>query len=294
MAALKKNDVESADKLREQGNQLFKQQSFGEAARCYNEALSLLRGSKDTDVDAEAASLSQAVRLNLATCFFRLDERLDEGVILCDEVVALESSHTKAIFRRGTLRLRLAQLKPPDGQRELLQAARKDLLQAARAEPADRQIRDTLEKVSEALRQLQLRGGGFLGGGGLYDDVEATPPPPPPVVCSTCNRVGHPCCGKAWWVSQRSEWLGIEEAELWREPEDFEDMGTLAEAVLETRANAERVSPVNGEVLSDLSDSERDDLESCLEATERPFPQLKRKLPLSFAVRCAEELWSES
>merc|ERR1712039_1015943 len=133
-----------------------------------------------------------------------------------------------------------------------------------------------------------------MGGAGLYDDVQPSPPPPPPVVCSTCDRVGHPTCGKAYWVSQRSQWLGIDEEVVAQEPEDFEDHGTLSDAVLQSRAFAERQFATDcGEVLSDLSDDERDDLESCLEATERPFPQPRRQLPLSFAVRCAEELWAD-
>merc|ERR1712039_1169921 len=157
---------------------------------------------------------------------------------------------------------------------------------------------EMLGKVNEAIRQLPSRGGGLFGNG-LYDDVEPSPPPPPPVVCSTCNRVGHPCCGKAWWITQRSEWLGIDEETVSCEPEDFEDHGMLTSAVLEARQKAQLSgdlppSDCNAEVLSDLSDDERDDLEMCLEATERPYPQLKRKLPLSIAVRCAEDLWDES
>lgn len=41
----------------------------------------------------------------------------------------------------------------------------------------------------------------------------------------------------------------------------------------------------------ELSDDERDVLEECLDSVVRPFPDLKRPVPLAKAVETAEALW---
>mmetsp|Transcript_16823 Transcript_16823/g.37982 ORF Transcript_16823/g.37982 Transcript_16823/m.37982 type:complete len:175 (-) Transcript_16823:219-743(-) len=100
-------------------------------------------------------------------------------------------------------------------------------------------------------------------------------------VCAECGRDGHPCCGLRYWTSLRAVWLKTTEEEVLRVPRSFEDPGPLQLA---------RVGSAAGPV-RDLSDGELEDLEECLDAVQRPFPPLRRRIPLPQAVQCAEALW---
>mmetsp|Transcript_43316 Transcript_43316/g.129358 ORF Transcript_43316/g.129358 Transcript_43316/m.129358 type:complete len:181 (-) Transcript_43316:39-581(-) len=100
------------------------------------------------------------------------------------------------------------------------------------------------------------------------------------VVCVVCGREGHPCCGRRYWTSLRAAWLRVSEEEVNIEPSSFEDAGPLQ------LARAELAGPVR-----DLSEGEFEDLEDCLDAVQRPFPRLRRSVPLMQAVQCAEALW---
>jgi len=298
-----------AERLRASGKEHFQAQRYDEAARCYREALQALE-----EVPDEAAPLGQAVRLNLVVCLHRLGSAPEEALRLCDEVLASDPTSAKALFWRGTFGRELArQASETSAQRETLAAARRDFLQAARLEPSDRQVREKLEEVTEELKALPGGGDGLrLGvGSGLYDDREAEPlePPPPPEVCSVCGRLGHPRCGKGFWIDQRAVWLQMPVDQVEQDPPTFEDDGNLRVAILAARAQAAMSGEEGAEASSrggsqrvvrdeygelvELSDSEQEMLEDCLDSTERPYPKLKRSLPLPQAVRCAEELWAE-
>jgi tetratricopeptide (TPR) repeat protein len=278
-----------AGQLRERGNELFGKKSFDEAATCYREALDILRQDVIPRTD-EVASLGQAVRLNLSTCYLKLGTNFEAGVSLCDEVLAAQPSHVKAMFRRGCLRYKHSlEQADSDLRRDLLQSARKDVLQAARAEPGDKQIREQLDEITEALRKLpSLKDGRLAFSGDLNDSRETLE--------ETSPGVGHASpptsCGKAHWISQRARWLRVSEEEVGRDPPHFEDHGTLYDA-LKVARGWEDDTAGSDDVLSDLSEEEHDDLWNCIESIEKPYPQIKRKLPLLTVIRCAEEVWAE-
>mmetsp|Transcript_99592 Transcript_99592/g.277253 ORF Transcript_99592/g.277253 Transcript_99592/m.277253 type:complete len:188 (-) Transcript_99592:77-640(-) len=100
------------------------------------------------------------------------------------------------------------------------------------------------------------------------------------VICVECGREGHPCCGLRYWTSLRAAWLRISEEDIVCEPTSFEDPGPLQ------LARADQAGPIR-----DLSEGELEDLEDCLDAVQRPFPRLRRSVPLMQAVQCAEALW---
>lgn len=100
------------------------------------------------------------------------------------------------------------------------------------------------------------------------------------VCCVVCSRPGHPCCGQRYWVSIRAAWLRNTEEHVARLPDSFEDPGFLQAA-----GAADEVS------IRELSEGELEDLEECLDAVQRPFPRLRRSIPLSQAVLRAENLW---
>ncbi|CAE7517188.1 FKBP70 [Symbiodinium necroappetens] len=89
--------------LREKGNKFFEAQQFAAAAECYAEALDKIKADLDSSED-----LQIPVRLNLAASLLRTGARIEEVEDLCSEVLALQPSNAKALFRRGCARQILA------------------------------------------------------------------------------------------------------------------------------------------------------------------------------------------
>jgi len=313
-------DESQAEALKAQGNEHFKAQRPQQAANCYRKALDVLRNREASG--AAVSALGQTVRINLATCMQRLGSDPVEAVKLCDEVLAAYPRNAKGLFRRAASRRDEANAlqRNHPAHREALTLARRDLVEAAKIETSDRQIREKLEEVTEELRVLGTSGpsgqGGFSGGlrGGFargLDDarssVQAKPEPPPVEPCSVCERVDHETCGKEFWVQQRAQWLRMPVEEVEREPETFEEDGLLMLAVKCTRLEAAEaledeakaavtsryISDNLGEELPELSDEVMDMLEDCLLATDRPYPQPKGAIALAQAVRCAEAIWDD-
>lgn len=85
--------------------------------------------------------------------------------------------------------------------------------------------------------------------------------------------------GMRYWISLRAAWLRTNEEKVAREPASFEDDGPLQLAT-------EITVPIR-----ELSEGEVEDLEDCLDAVQRPFPKLRKSIPLAQAVQCAETLW---
>mmetsp|Transcript_44514 Transcript_44514/g.81311 ORF Transcript_44514/g.81311 Transcript_44514/m.81311 type:complete len:232 (-) Transcript_44514:82-777(-) len=189
-------------------------------------------------------------------------------------------------------------------RRSKLKEARKNVLEAARLEPKDREMRAVLEDITQVIKKE--RSSNFLGG--LYDDKEDAAAATAmqvqkqaEVARRMCERPDPDRCGKQFWVQQRAEWLGLPVEEVALEPASFEDQGTLYQQCV-ARAERTPVETDQREVdpgrtrafsLDDLSSDEYGYLEDCMDAVERPFPQLKRQVSLTLAVHCAEELWAE-
>lgn len=94
---------------------------------------------------------------------------------------------------------------------------------------------------------------------------------------ATTEKWNH--CGYRYWISLRSAWLRVGEEEAARVPASFEDDGPL-------QLQADSTVPIR-----ELSEGEVEDLEDCLDAVQRPFPKLRKSVPLMQAVQCAESLW---
>eukprot|EP00929_Paragymnodinium_shiwhaense_P060453 TRINITY_DN30190_c0_g1_i1.p1 TRINITY_DN30190_c0_g1~~TRINITY_DN30190_c0_g1_i1.p1 ORF type:complete len:314 (-),score=64.05 TRINITY_DN30190_c0_g1_i1:96-1037(-) len=295
--------LEEALALRQQGNEHFKQGQFVEACGCYRRALDDVRRFEalPAATGGSCSDLSAAVRLNLVACLVREEfGEVDTALALCNEVLSQDRDCAKALFRRGQVWLsKSGKCQDQASRRDCLSSARADLLQVAKATPGDKDVRSLLEQITEALKETAPATSSRSGSGlfqGLYSDKDRQEPPPPPVICSTCGRIGHPACGKAWWISQRAKWLGVEEDDVASEPGDFEEDGALREAIADARkAAGNPLSMMSERCIDDeLSDSEREAMEDCLESTERPYLQPKKPLPLALAVQCAEDLWVDS
>eukprot|EP00928_Gymnodinium_smaydae_P088687 TRINITY_DN72750_c0_g1_i1.p2 TRINITY_DN72750_c0_g1~~TRINITY_DN72750_c0_g1_i1.p2 ORF type:complete len:176 (+),score=41.62 TRINITY_DN72750_c0_g1_i1:146-673(+) len=94
------------------------------------------------------------------------------------------------------------------------------------------------------------------------------------------DEAGRPIVGVRYWNQLRAAWLRVSEAEVSRLPRSFEDPGFLQ---LARSANA---VPVR-----ELSEGELEDLEDCLDSMQRPFPKLRKSVPLAQVIQCAEGLW---
>merc|ERR1719343_766425 len=139
-----------AETCKEEGNLFYKAERFKEAIECYR---------KGVAISSANTILGQALRVNLCTCLRRIQSGVEEVVRLCGEVLEADEHNTKAYFKRGLARQLLARSTELDdnAKREALAAARRDLKEAARLEPQDRQVRFQLEHVTKELRELPPR-----------------------------------------------------------------------------------------------------------------------------------------
>ncbi|CAK0790829.1 unnamed protein product [Prorocentrum cordatum] len=167
-----------AARRKEAGNAGFGAGSCAAAARDYGAALALL-GFAGSPEDREAwsdaarqearAALALACFLNLAQCELRL-ERFAEAAEHASEALGLDPGSAKAVYRRGLARLGA-------GHAEL---ARGDLLESARREPRNAEIRAKLQECQGQLRATEMSArstfGGMFGRASIYAEGAGTAP----------------------------------------------------------------------------------------------------------------------
>ena len=138
--------LEEALRLKAAGADAFKASDWAAALGKYREAASLLDGfaapellfSERTTAEQQAQTTLVACWLNEAMCDLKLDEpRAAEAA--CGRVLALEPENVKALFRRGTALTCLSQFG----------AARRDLKEANRLDPASKEIRAAWEACKQ-------------------------------------------------------------------------------------------------------------------------------------------------
>eukprot|EP00658_Telonema_sp_P-2_P022681 TRINITY_DN19069_c0_g1_i1.p1 TRINITY_DN19069_c0_g1~~TRINITY_DN19069_c0_g1_i1.p1 ORF type:complete len:399 (+),score=126.12 TRINITY_DN19069_c0_g1_i1:54-1199(+) len=129
--------IEAAEAVRAIGNAAFKAADLERALFKYAKALRYLEGQDGEQV----VTAKQACLNNSATCLSKLG-RLEECVSKCQQVLAINPEHPKALFRKGAT---LLAMNDPD-------AAEPDLNQALALSPDDKAIQNELKKL-ELLRK---------------------------------------------------------------------------------------------------------------------------------------------
>jgi len=156
-----------AKDLKEEGNKLFKEEKYVQAAEKYEDCLKALRyvnmNVQDQDayyasatndeevnekVDAESVAVDQAevnqvnvaALNNLALCKFKIGEH-NKAEAAATLALSLEPDNPKSLFYRGRARTELGNL----------QAAREDLIAAIEKQPDNKRAQFELEKVEKKL-----------------------------------------------------------------------------------------------------------------------------------------------
>eukprot|EP00744_Colponema_vietnamica_P010353 GILI01014639.1.p1 GENE.GILI01014639.1~~GILI01014639.1.p1 ORF type:complete len:482 (+),score=182.79 GILI01014639.1:106-1551(+) len=163
MAPLEK--MEAAGKSKDSGNDAFKKGDMAAAVREYSEGLEYLNeiGEDFEEVKPAAETLKVTLLLNQAMCLIK-QEKFGEAIDKCSKALAIEPSNMKALYRRGLARSSYG----------LLEEAKSDLLEAARLEPSNRDVRGELEKVKkrmeEAKKKEKAAFGGLFGKASIYSE----------------------------------------------------------------------------------------------------------------------------
>lgn len=157
-----------ANKLKDEGTELFKKQLFAEATAKYEDAATYAvdEGITGEDVPEEERPLYISCWSNAAMCYIKLKEWAD-ATRACNQVLEIpseEASNIKALYRRGLARMHLG----------LYKEAKVDLMAAYKTDNSNKDVRKALaqlkEKVENSKQKEKAAFGGFLGKVDIYND----------------------------------------------------------------------------------------------------------------------------
>jgi len=139
--------IEAADRRRQEGNELFKEDKLAEAMQQYEMALAYMGDDFMFQLFGKYKDMATAVKnpchLNMAACLLKLN-RYEEAIGHCNMVLAEDEKNIKALFRRGKARAALGQT---DDAREDFQKVRKN-------SPEDKAVIRELRLLAEHDKQV--------------------------------------------------------------------------------------------------------------------------------------------
>ena len=161
--------VEKAKILKDQGNELVRQQKFAEARKnCYAEGLSWIEDDPLDEVDVNETSrelkqLKLQLYLNLAMCDLKADD-WSGAIHNCNEALKIEPHNIKSLYRRATARLNYG----------ILDDASSDVAKGLEIEPNNKVLKLLQQKIkaqskAEKLEEKKMFGNIF-GKGSLYSE----------------------------------------------------------------------------------------------------------------------------
>ena len=163
--------LESAQKLKGEGNAAFKSKDFEAAVAAYTDALRYSEAvntpsahSASQEQAAAALELTLALKSNAAIACFKL-QRFRECAAFCDGIIEVKKQETpvKVLFHRGLALVELGEL----------DTAEEDITLAAKAQPANTAIAQALKRVRAAQALEQRRESSLakrMFSAELYDD----------------------------------------------------------------------------------------------------------------------------
>ncbi|XP_010513402.1 PREDICTED: 70 kDa peptidyl-prolyl isomerase-like [Camelina sativa] len=123
--------IEAANRKKEEGNLLYKNQKYQRAVKKYNKAAECIaNGFFEGDEEKMVKALRVSCFLNGAACSLKLNNFL-ETVNLCSEVLAIEFQNVKALYRRAQSYIELGDLI----------SAEMDIKKALEADPENREVK---------------------------------------------------------------------------------------------------------------------------------------------------------
>ncbi|XP_071721529.1 peptidyl-prolyl cis-trans isomerase FKBP62-like [Rutidosis leptorrhynchoides] len=141
--------IETAGKMKEEGNAYFKASKYLEAANCYEKAAKLIE--HDTNFSEEEKKQTKALKvacyMNDALCKLKLSELNDDYTKvpkLCSKVLEIESTNVKALYRRAKAYVYLAEF----------DLAERDLKRALEIDPGNRNVKDEFRVLNIARMTL--------------------------------------------------------------------------------------------------------------------------------------------
>lgn len=139
--------IEAADRRRQQGNGLFKEDKLAEAMQQYEMALAYMGDDFMFQLFGKYKDMATAVKnpchLNMAQCLLKLN-RYEEAIGQCNMVLAEDEKNIKALFRRGKARATLGQTDD----------AREDFLKVRKFSPEDKAVIRELRLLAEHDKQV--------------------------------------------------------------------------------------------------------------------------------------------
>ena len=151
--------------LKEEGTAFFSAKKFKEAAKKYQDAAEMLADEEEVkdELPDDERPLYASCWTNAAMCHLKLSAWSDV-VSTCTKALVVEPSNIKALFRRGTARMKLG----------LLDLAKSDLMEAYKLEPANKDVRRKIQELKDAVAEAKKKEkeafGGLFGKVSMYDD----------------------------------------------------------------------------------------------------------------------------
>lgn len=132
--------LQAALEAKTKGNDLFQRKKLQEAIAEYKEAIGMFEQFDDFPQDLKASGdpIRLSAHLNLASCFLKTEAYLDASVH-ATQALAIAPKNCKALYRRGVARL----------HNDEFEEAKVDLMDAARLEPQNPEIRKQLALLKE-------------------------------------------------------------------------------------------------------------------------------------------------
>jgi len=138
----KKQKIQEAGKKKNQGNIVFKEFDYENAAKLYMEALNYLADLYDLSPteQEEVNAIKVPCHLNIALCCTKID-RYNQAIENCNKALEIEKNNIKALFRRAQCYVQLSQL----------EEAKNDLNAALQVEPNNSSVKKELALVERKI-----------------------------------------------------------------------------------------------------------------------------------------------